>query len=78
MGPESVLLIDEMILPEVGVNFMAASIDMTMLTALAGAERTEGEWRRVFKDVGLELGAVFMYNPLQYEGVMHVSLPGSE
>jgi len=37
MGPDSILLIDEMILPETGVSLMAASIDMAMLTALAGS-----------------------------------------
>lgn len=41
MGPESFLLIDEMILSETRVSLMATSIDITMLTALAGMERTE-------------------------------------
>jgi hypothetical protein len=74
MGPESVLLIDEMILPETGVNLMAASIDMTMLTALAGMERTEAQWRVILADVGLELVQTLVYAPSHYEGVMHVKL----
>lgn len=77
MGPESILLIDEMILPETGVNLMAASIDMTMLTALAGMERTEAQWREILGEVGLELVETFMYAPLHYEGVMHVRLPAA-
>lgn len=76
MGPESVLLIDEMILPERGVNLMAASIDLTMLTALAGMERTEAQWHDTLREAGLELVETFMYAPLHYEGVMHVRLPG--
>ena len=75
MGPESILLIDEMILPETGVNFVAASIDMTMLTALAGKERTEKQWRETVREAGLELVETFVYSPLHYEGVMHVRLP---
>ncbi|KAI0406755.1 S-adenosyl-L-methionine-dependent methyltransferase [Xylaria palmicola] len=75
MGRESVLLIDEMILPEVGVNPTVASIDMTMLTALAGLERTEAQWREILEGVGLELVDTFMYNLQLYEGVMHVRLP---
>lgn len=78
MGPESVLLVDEMILPETGVNLAAASIDMTMLTALAGMERTEAQWRDTLADVGLRLDKTYIYNPLQYEGVMHVRLAGSD
>lgn len=76
MGPESVLLVDEMIFPEKGVNLAAASIDMTMLTALAGLERTEAQWREIFDEVGLELVKTYVYNPSNYEGVMHVRLPG--
>jgi hypothetical protein len=76
MGSQSVLLIDEMILPETGVNLMAASIDMTMLTALAGMERTEAQWREILADVGLELVRTFVYSPSHYEGVMHVKLLG--
>lgn len=76
MGPESVLLVDEMIFPETGVNLAAASIDMTMLTALAGLERTEAQWRELFDEVGLELVKTYVYNPSNYEGVMHVRLPG--
>lgn len=77
MGPESVLLVDEMIFPETGVNLAAASIDMTMLTALAGLERTEAQWRELFDEVGLELVKTYVYNPSNYEGVMHVRLPGA-
>lgn len=59
-----------------GVNPMAASIDMTMLTALAGMERTEAQWRETIEEVGLELVETYMYNRLQYEGVMLVRVAG--
>lgn len=74
MGPSSVLLIDKMTLPEVGTTADAASIDMTMLTALAGMERTEGQWRELLAEVGLVLGETFVYAPPSYEGVLHVTL----
>lgn len=45
MGIDSILLVDERILPETRVSLMAASNDMTMLTALVGMERTEAQWR---------------------------------
>ncbi|KAM5467371.1 putative demethylsterigmatocystin 6-O-methyltransferase [Microsporum audouinii] len=75
MGPESVILIDEMILPETGVNIMAASIDMTMLTALAGMERNEAQWREILAEVGLEFVGKFVYSPMHYEGVIQARLP---
>ncbi|KAK3392886.1 S-adenosyl-L-methionine-dependent methyltransferase [Podospora didyma] len=44
-APDSVLLADEMVLPEMGVNYDVASIDLTMLGACASLERTEAQWR---------------------------------
>lgn len=75
MGPESVLLIDEMVFPESGVNFNTASIDMTMLSVFASMERTEAQWRLVFEDVGLELVSTYTYYQRNYESVMDVRLP---
>ncbi|KAI1803416.1 S-adenosyl-L-methionine-dependent methyltransferase [Daldinia bambusicola] len=74
MAPESVLLVDEMVLPEEKVNYMAASIDMTMLAAFASMERTEAQWKAVFEDVGLRLVQTYTYSPLTYESVMDVRL----
>lgn len=74
MGPESVLLIDEMVFPENGVSFNTASIDMTMLSVFASMERTEAQWRLVFEDVGLELVRTYTYYQRNYESVMDVRL----
>jgi hypothetical protein len=74
MAPDSVLLIDEMILPERGVNANAAAIDMTMMTAVAAMERTEAQWSETLKAAGLEIVRVYTYNPLYYESVMDVRL----
>ncbi|KAF4633291.1 hypothetical protein G7Y89_g4833 [Cudoniella acicularis] len=78
MAPDSILLIDEMILPETGVNANAASIDLTMLTAFASMERTEAQWREAMNDVGLELVHTYLYSSQNYESVMDVRLPRHE
>ncbi|KAI1078166.1 S-adenosyl-L-methionine-dependent methyltransferase [Whalleya microplaca] len=75
MKPESVLLVDEMVLPEENVNYMAASIDMTILAAFASMERTEAQWKTLFEEVGLRLVRTYTYSPLSYESVMDVRLP---
>jgi len=75
MGPQSVLLVDEQVLPEERVNFIAACIDITMLSAFASMERTEQQWGEVFKDGGLELVRTFVYNSVNYENLMDVRLP---
>ncbi|RYP63793.1 hypothetical protein DL769_006859 [Monosporascus sp. CRB-8-3] len=75
MGPDSVLLIDEMVLPESGVNSYAAAMDLTMMAAFASMERTEAQWRKILRDVGLELKKTYNYNPVSYESVMDIRLP---
>ncbi|KAI0543632.1 S-adenosyl-L-methionine-dependent methyltransferase [Xylaria curta] len=74
MAPDSILLVDEMILPETGVSAPSAAVDMTMLAARGGMERTERQWCQTFQDAGLELVKTYTYNPASYESVMEVCL----
>ncbi|KAI2464675.1 O-methyl transferase B [Annulohypoxylon bovei var. microspora] len=75
MAPDSVLLVDETVLPATGVGFIAASIDLTMLGAFASMERTEDEWRILAESAGLELVRTYTYNALENETVMEMRLP---
>lgn len=74
MTPNSRLLIDEMVIPEVGVGEKAAARDWTVGSCLASKERTEAEWRAVFEEVGLDLVQTYTYIPTTYEAVMDVRL----
>ncbi|KAI1141460.1 S-adenosyl-L-methionine-dependent methyltransferase [Hypoxylon sp. FL0543] len=74
MAPESVLLLDEWVLPESGVNAYAASMDLTMMVAFAAMERSEAHWREILADVGLNIVKIYRYNPVSYESVMDVRL----
>lgn len=75
MAPDSVLLVDETVLPSTDVGFIAASIDLTMLGAFASLERTETEWRSLAESVGLDLVRSYTYNALENETVMELRLP---
>ncbi|KAJ2999001.1 hypothetical protein NUW58_g141 [Xylaria curta] len=75
MATDSVILLDEMVLPEVGVNPYAAAMDLVMMSAFAGMERTESQWRRIMECVGLKLVKTYVYNAASYESVMDVRLP---
>lgn len=72
MGPDSKLLVDELVLPNTGVSSFGASIDLTMMAAFAAQERTEAQWQALFDSVGMNLSRKFVYNPLFYETVMEV------
>ncbi|KAI0554401.1 S-adenosyl-L-methionine-dependent methyltransferase [Xylaria curta] len=74
MAPDSILLVDEIILPETRVNTVIASIDMCMLATFASMERTETQWRDMFHEEGLDLANTYVYNPFTYEGVLDVRL----
>lgn len=74
MTPESVLLVDEIIVPAKGVNLEAAAHDITMAAAFAGAERPETYWNAMFEKVGLKLFKAYVYNAPSYETVLDVRL----
>lgn len=61
MTEDSVLLIDDMMLPEAGSPWRATQLDMTMLTCLAAKERSEKEWYALLDSVGLKVVKVWKY-----------------
>lgn len=75
MSSDSVILLDEWVLPDTEVSAFAACMDLTMMAAFAGMERSERHWRQLLEDVGLRLVQVYSYNPSHYECVMDVRLP---
>ena len=54
MSPDSVLLIDDWVLPDVGAPLAGASEDILMMVFLSGMERSESQWRAVLDSAGLE------------------------
>ncbi|PQE03140.1 O-methyl transferase B protein [Rutstroemia sp. NJR-2017a BBW] len=72
MSEESILLIDEMVLPDVDIYSHVTAIDITMMCAMASVERTESQWRALFAQEGLELVETRTYKPTSYESVMKV------
>ena len=72
MGPESVILLDEMVLPDTKVHWQSTQIDLTMMAALASRERTRTQWAELLGSVGLEIVAIRTYTPSIYESIMTV------
>ncbi|KAK8054934.1 hypothetical protein PG993_000161 [Apiospora rasikravindrae] len=77
MAPDSVLLVDETVLPATGVSHIAACVDLTMM-GIAAMERTEAEWRALAESAGLELVRLYTYNALDNETVMEMRLAGAK
>ena len=72
MGPESVILLDEMVLPDEGVNWHATNMDITMMVFLASVERTRTQWAELLDSVRLRIKDVHMYLPSVYESIITV------
>lgn len=72
MGPDSVILIDEMILPDRNVHWHSTQIDLTMMAALASVERTQTHWAKLLDSVGLKVANTYVYTPSLYESIMTV------
>lgn len=77
MAADSIILLDEWVLPEKGVSSYAAGMDLTMMAAFASMERTEPQWEELLESCGLRLHGRWGYNEVGYESVMDVRRLGA-
>ncbi|OTA52352.1 S-adenosyl-L-methionine-dependent methyltransferase [Hypoxylon sp. EC38] len=70
MGTDSQILIDEMVLPNVGVPWEAATIDLTMMASLGSRERTQQEWHDLLDAAGLRTMNVYTYVPRRQDSII--------
>lgn len=59
MSPESLLLIDEMVLPESNVTLASAQVDLIMMANFASLERTREQFESLLNEVGFEVVRVW-------------------
>ena len=72
MSKDSVILIDDMILPNQGVDWRATQIDLAMMAGLAAMERTENQWYSLIDSAGLKIKSVCTYTPELRDSVIVV------
>ena len=61
MGPDSIILINELVLPNVGAHWRATQTDVTMMACLASMERTEKQWYALLHEAGLKVQKIRTY-----------------
>ena len=59
MSPESSLLIDDWVLPDIGAPVAGGTADLMMFMLLSGMERSESQWRGLLDSVGLEIKEIW-------------------
>ncbi|ROV90908.1 hypothetical protein VMCG_09989 [Cytospora schulzeri] len=71
-GPQSQILIDDMVLPDAGVSFEAATIDLTMMATLGSRERTLKEWHGLLDRAGLKVLHIHTYFARRQDSIIQV------
>lgn len=74
MTPHSVLLINDMILPETGCPPFSTALDLIMLSSCGSLERTEKQWNKLLEDVGLKIKTVMVYDDELFHGILAVTI----
>ncbi|TVY73381.1 Demethylsterigmatocystin 6-O-methyltransferase [Lachnellula suecica] len=72
LGPDSLILIDEMILPNEKVHWQATQLDLTMMAALGSKERTNEQWYTLLEASGLKIVRIVPYTTPLNESIMVV------
>ncbi|KAI5861161.1 S-adenosyl-L-methionine-dependent methyltransferase [Durotheca rogersii] len=70
MGASSLLLVDELVLPDRGAHRWEAQLDLAMLAMLNAEARTEAAWRRLLADAGLAVVDLVFYEEDAREAVI--------
>ena len=70
MEEESLVLVDEMVVPDMGADSWVTSIDLTMLCGHASTTRTQTQWDDVFAHAGLKRVETLIYQAPNNERLM--------
>lgn len=62
LAEDSVILIDDVVIPPTGAHWYATHSDLMMLTNLAAIERTEAQFEELFDSAGLKRDQLVRYN----------------
>lgn len=69
----SKLYLNEWILPDTGCSLYEATVDMLMMSAFAGMERTQKQWTELLGRAGLQVEKFWLVDEFG-EGIIEASL----
>jgi demethylsterigmatocystin 6-O-methyltransferase len=72
LADDSLILIDDMVLPNEGVHWQAAQLDILMMTSLASRERTTEQWYKLLEGVGLKVNKMYTYTSSLNDSIIEV------
>lgn len=74
MSADSQILIDDMALPNTGVHWWSACLDLHMYTMLGAMERNVDQWHSLLDRAGLKLVEIKTYMPVMRNSVIVAEL----
>ncbi|KXS99229.1 hypothetical protein AC578_6893 [Pseudocercospora eumusae] len=77
MASDSVVIIDDVVMPTIGATWKQASMDIAMMTMLAALERTKEDFEVLLQKAGLRLRDVWTYDE-EYGDSLIAAVPISE
>ncbi|RAH44622.1 S-adenosyl-L-methionine-dependent methyltransferase [Aspergillus brunneoviolaceus CBS 621.78] len=78
MRSDSTLLLDEMVLPNSGVDWTATAMDLQMMANLGAQERTRGAWTKLLESAGLKLVDIQYHGLDPYQALIFAVKQGGE
>lgn len=69
-GTESLILIDDVVLPEQNTPWQVAMMDIGMMASLGGIERTKDDWVELLDCAGLKLVGVHKYDEVKHHSIV--------
>ena len=58
----SKIIINEMVIPDMGAGLHQSQVDFTMMSCLSAMERTENDWHNLLATVGLKIDRIWTLN----------------
>ena len=76
LAPDSVILLDELVIQNEGAHWYGASFDLLMMANYGAQERSLAEWDRILEKVGLERKSFVPYS-MHGDGIQVVGARGT-
>jgi demethylsterigmatocystin 6-O-methyltransferase len=70
MGPGSLILIDDVVLPETKVPWQVSSMVMVMMACFGGIERTKEDWEALLDKAGLKVEHIVRYDETKFHSIV--------
>lgn len=74
MTSESIIMLDDMVLPDAGQTYIQCQLDLTMMAALAGMERSRKQWEGLIESADLKIRDVYQYTEDKRDAII-VAVP---